>query len=218
MKNYIYVALFALFFTCVGLGWLNYKKDVIIENKSDQLKAATDTVTLYKTKDGKNGAYIRVLEGTKKEVLAITKMQDQRIYDLIKETKGLRNYTNHGVETRVDTTVRTDTVRLPSANKPLYAKTHIDNEYYTAEVELIGDSTKLIVVTFNEFDYLQHDKPAKGLFGFLKPDTYIIEAINLNPKTVTKNLRTIQIRPKERTGLKIGIGVAAGIAAVLLLK
>lgn len=218
MKNLTKIVLLALMAACILLIWYanHLKKQSSIQ--TEQLKAVTDVVTTYKTKDGKNAAYIRILEGDKKTVLELVKNQDIRIQQLIKETKGLKTYTNHVVVTKIDTTVITDTLRLPENGKPLYAKTYITNDHYSALVELKSDSTHIQLKTYNEFDYLIRDKPADGIFGFLRPPTYIVEAINLNPYTETKNLKTIQINPKGKTGLKIGIGIAAGVAVAILLK
>ena len=218
MKSFVYISLVALFFACVGLSWYTLDQHKTINNSKNQIKSITDTLTLYKTKDGKNGAYIRVLEGNKSEILAITEKQDKRIYDLIKETKGLRTLTTHDVVTRTDTTVRIDTLILPSDNKKLYLSKTINDEYYNAKITVDGDSLTLKHTSYNEFDYMLRDKPGTGLFKAFKPTTYIVEAINLNPNTITKNLRTIQIKTKSKNGLKIGTGIAIGIAAVLLIK
>ena len=218
MKSFVYISLVALFFACVGLSWYTLDQHKTINNSKNQIKSITDTLTLYKTKDGKNGAYIRVLEGNKSEILAITEKQDKRIFDLIKETKGLRTLTTHDVVTRTDTTVRIDTLILPSENKKLYLSKIINDEYYNAKITVDGDSLTLKHTSYNEFDYMLRDKPGTGLFKAFKPTTYIVEAINLNPNTITKNLRTIQIKTKSKNGLKIGTGIAIGIAAVLLIK
>ena len=218
MKSFVYISLVALFFACVGLSWYTLDQHKTINNSKNQIKSITDTLTLYKTKDGKNGAYIRVLEGSKSEILAITEKQDKRIFDLIKETKGLRTLTTHDVVTRTDTTVRIDTLILPSYNKKLYLSKTINDEYYNAKITVDGDSLTLKHTSYNEFDYMLRDKPGTGLFKAFKPTTYVVEAINLNPNTITKNLRTIQIKTKSKNGLKIGTGIAIGIAAVLLIK
>ena len=94
----------------------------------------------------------------------------------------------------------------------------INDEYYNAKITVDGDSLTLKHTSYNEFDYMLRDKPGTGLFKAFKPTTYIVEAINLNPNTITKNLRTIQIKTKSKNGLKIGTGIAIGIAAVLLIK
>ena len=215
MKNYALIALGLL----TGLfAYLAYSNKQEVKGKELQISALTDTLTRYKTKDGKNAAYTRVLEGTKKELLAITEKQDKHLNTLLKETKGLRTVTTHSTITRTDTVVKVDTLILPTDTQPLYIAKHITNEYYDAEVVIKGDSLSLTHTSYNEFDYLLQDKPAKGFFGFLKPTTYIVEAVNNNPYTITKNLRTIQIKTKSKNGLKIGTGIAIGIAAVLLIK
>ena len=213
MKNYLYIALFAL---CLTWGLISHFKQK--SYYTNQVSALTDTLTRYKTKDGKNAAYTRVLEGTKKELLAITEKQDKHLNSLLKETKGLRTLTTHSTITRTDTVVKVDTIRLPTDTQPLYLAKHITNEYYDADVVVTGDSLRLKHTSYNEFDYMLRDKPGTGLFKAFKPTTYIVEAINLNPNTITKNLRTIQIKTKSKNGLKIGTGIAIGIAAVLLIK
>lgn len=215
MKNYALIALVLL----TGLfAYLAYSNKEEVKVKELQISALTDTLTRYKTKDGKNAAHTRVLEGTKKELLAITEKQDKHLNELLKETKGVRTITTHSTITSTDTIVKVDTLRLPTDTQPLYIAKHITNEYYDADVVVTGDSLRLTHTSYNEFDYMLRDKPAKGIFGFLKPTTYIVEAVNNNPYTTTRALRTLQITPKSKTGLKISIGLAIGVGAVLLLK
>tara|TARA_R110000868_G_scaffold120421_4_gene319553 strand:- start:1881 stop:2540 length:660 start_codon:yes stop_codon:yes gene_type:complete len=190
------------------------------KNKSrieSQVASLSDTLRLYKNKDGKNSASIKVLEGTKSELLAITEKQDKHLNELLK-VKGLRTVTTHSVITKTDTIVKLDTIQLATPTTQLYISKSIDNEYYKANITIKGDSLTLKQTSYNQFDYLLRDVRPKGLFGFLKPTTYIVEAINLNPNTYTKDLRTLEIKPKTNTGLKISIGLAVGIAAVLLIK
>lgn len=212
MKNYLYIALFALCFTWGLISHFKQKSYY-----TNQVSALTDTLTRYKTKDGKNAAYTHVLEGTKKELLAITEKQDKHLNELLKKP-GVKTVTTHSTITRTDTVVKVDTLRLPTDTQPLYLAKHITNKYYDADVVVTGDSLRLTHTSYNEFDYMLRDKPAGGFFGFLKPTTYIVEAVNNNPYTTTRALRTLQITPKSKTGLKIGIGLAVGVGAVLLLR
>lgn len=220
MNNYkrnFYFALFVGFMACGALAYYAYTRANRVTQRELQILALTDTLTRYKTKDGKNAAYTRVLEGTKKELLAITEKQDKHLNELLK-TKGLRTVTTHSTITRTDTVVKVDTLRLPTDTQQLYIAKHITNEYYDADVVVTGDSLRLTHTSYNEFDYMLQDKPAKGIFGFLKPTTYIVEAVNNNPYTTTRALRTLQITPKSKTGLKISIGLVIGVGAVLLLR
>lgn len=219
MTNYkknFYFALAIGIMACAALSFYAYKKSRALATRDLQILAITDTLTLYKTKDGKNAAYTRVLEGTKKELLAITEKQNKRVYELLK-TKGLRSLTTHSVTTKTDTTVIIDTLRLATNSSPLYLSKNIINKYYDAEITVKGDSVTLKHTSYNDFDYILQNKPASGIFGFLKPTSYVVQAINLNPNTQTRELRTLEIKPKSKVGVKL-TAVAVIIAGVLLVR
>lgn len=220
MKNFkrnFYILLFISFLACLALGWYAYDQRSVSSSKSLQIAALNDTVTIYKTKDGKNGAYIKILQGTKKEVEDILRNKNPRLANVVKSTPGIKSVTNLKVLTTTDTVVKIDTLYLPGIefNKKLFLQKTIRDKYYIAKVVVEDDSLSLKVNTFNDFDFMSRDKSN----GFLKRKSYIIDVINLNPNTTTLGLQSYEITPKPKTGLKVTIGLVLGIAAgVLILK
>jgi len=217
MKNYkrnFFLLLLISFFACLSLGWYAYNEAHKSNILQDQVAALTDTVTIYKTKDGKNGAYIRVIMGDKKQVMDILEKRDAKIAELAKKTPGIKIITDVKTETRIDTVVRIDTIRLATATTPLLIKKQIDNPWYTANIEIKSDSLNFKLRNRDEFYIMHRDKPT----GFLKPKTYIIDVINKNPNSFNTGLSAYEFTPKSKNGLKISIAIAAGIGAYLILK
>lgn len=180
-----------------------------------QLTAVTDTVTLYKTKAGKNAATISILQGTRKQLLAVAKVKNKEIYNLIQQTKGLRSVTVLKTETRIDTIAKVDTMFVRVGEKTntvdsILITKQINNPYYNANIRVVNDSLSLGLKVKNDFD-ITHKDVSNGLF---KGTTYKIDVVNRNPYTFTSGLSTYEIKPKVKVLPKIlliAVGVAGGI-------
>ena len=70
-----YFALIILCFGSISFAWYVFNQRGSVESHKEQNAALIDTVTIYKTRDGKNGAYIRVVEGTKRDLEGILKLR-----------------------------------------------------------------------------------------------------------------------------------------------
>ena len=105
-------------------------------------------------------------------------------------------------------------IRLPTAAEPLHIKKQINNAWYTADIEINADSLDFKLRNRDEFNMMHRDKPN----GFLKPKTYIVDVINQNLYSFNTGLSSYEFTPKQKKGLKIVLGIAAGIGTYLLLK
>lgn len=196
----------------ISLGYLYYNKYTEVIYKDSQIIALTDTVTLYRTKAGLNGAVKTVFVGTKDQVLGATKQTNTEAYNVIKNTKNIQSYTQLKTVTKIDTVVKVDTVFIVHGVR--HVNTTISNPYYSADVEVVNDSLKLGLKVINDFDIVTKYKSN----GFLKGKTLVVDVVNKNPYTINSGLTSFQIQPKKRTGLKISIGLGVAVGAYLLLK
>ena len=190
------------------------------ENKlnQDQLKAVTDTMTVYKTKDGKNAAQISILKGEKKDLILIAEKRDSELAKLIKETKNLKSVTKFSTKTIMDTVSKVDTMYVQvgdsSKKDSIYITKKIKNPYYTADIKIINDSLHLGLSTVDTISVVSREKSN----GFLKRKTLVIDVIVENPYSSITGLNSFEVTaPKKRLIPKI-IAVAAIVGGVLLLK
>ena len=198
-----------------------YHKITLDEN---QIAALTDTVTVYKTKDGKNAAYIKIFKGTKAEALAATKSKDPVSYNIIKNTPGIHSLTNLSTETRIDTTSKVDTSQVLVDNKPVDPKNtsilitkEIIDPWYDAKVKVQNDSITLGLKIRNEFKIVAKDQNT-GLKKLFKGSSVIIDVKNENPNTYTTGLSSYEFTPKTISPVKAGvIGAVIGAAVILIL-
>ncbi len=202
-----------------------YRQYHKIELNQTQIEALTDTVTVYKTKAGKNGAYRKILTGTKDELLTALKTVDPTSYNLIKRTPSIHYLTTSTTETRIDTVTKVDTIRVLDANnKPvshdsLYITKSIKNKYYDADIKLVNDSISLGLLVRNKSTISAIDTNLnKGFFKFLKPKSYIVKVENDNPYTYNTGLTTYEIKQKSKAVPAILIIAGATAAALLLHK
>jgi hypothetical protein len=79
---------------------------------------------------------------------------------------------------------------------------------------LVDDSLRLGVNKKNDFDVITRYKSN----GCLRAKTLVVDVVNKNPYTVTTGLSSFEILPKNKTGLKISLGLAVGVGAYLLLR
>lgn len=220
MQRLILIASFVLLIIVMLLGYFLHQLDQKNRSQSSQIRALTDTLTTYKTKDGKNAAYISVLEGTRDELLEVTKKKDKEVYDLLKKVKNLEQVIKFSATTAIDTVVLVDTVIVKDSSgaviKPsqLYALKTISNPHYWARIELKNDSLDHSLKVYN--DFLLHTRYESN--GWFKPKTLIVDIANNNPYTETTGLSSYKITPPKRNNTwKIIIGTAVGFAGGVLL-
>lgn len=220
MTNYrknFYLLLLIAFLACLSLCYYAYNQNQEISQLVQQRSALTDTLTLYKTKDGKKGAYIPIFKGSKSDVLDVLKQTDPALHEVAKTTSGIKTVTKIKTIFKTDTVVKVDTLFIPNENEPskkLYAAKTIENKYYTAKVILDGDSLSLGLQNTLDLNIVTKDKSN----GFFKPKTYVIDVVHDNPYVDVIGLKSYEITPKSKTGFKVTIGVAVGVGAFLLLK
>ncbi|QEC78779.1 hypothetical protein [Mucilaginibacter ginsenosidivorax] len=218
-KRNFYFLLIISFFACLALGWYSYHQYQIIETRTKQLAAITDTVRLYRTKTGGSGAGRTIFVGSKEDALEVLKTSDSKAYQAVKNTSGLRNYTDMKTVTRIDTVVKADTVYMikDSTGKLSYSLVKDIQEpkkWYTAKVEVKNDSVGLKLSMHDRYQIISHDK-SNGLF---KPKSYVISVENENPYVTITDVKSFEIQPKNKhTAIKIGGVVAISAAAFLLL-
>jgi hypothetical protein len=198
----------------------------IIEYRNKQsilndIKTYQDSMITYKTKDGKNAAEIRVLQGSRDELLEVVKSKDKEVYNLIKENKNLKSITSVKTETRIDTTTIVDSFFVQKADSSLnikdsvYIVKNISNEHYDANVRIINDSIKLGFIVYNRF----HVIPKEKSNGFLKPKSLIVEVINDNPYTITTGMSSFEIKKQPKFVVpKIVAAVAVVVGTIILIK
>lgn len=195
----------------------SYKQYIEKSDIQSQLEAVNDTMIVYKTKEGKNAAEIKVLKGTKSQLLEIVKIKDKEVYNLIKSTKNVRTITKLNTETRIDTVTKVDTLIVKSGDSltkdSVYITKNIKNDYYTADIKVVNDSLSLGLKVKNDFKIIGKEK-SNGLF---KRNTLVIDVINENPYTYSTELTSYEITPKKKVLPKILL-IAGSIAAILILK
>lgn len=213
------------------------KKLVEINEQKLQISAITDTVHQYKTKDNKNGAYIKTILGSRNDLLSIAKQKDSTIYKLLKSNKNITDATSLTTKTNIDTTSKTDhsfvsiKEKVNDTNKitgivttkieekiikpdSINIQKHIDNPWYTADIGIINDSTKLKLSVINKFS-ITHEYKSNG---FLKPKSLIVNVVDDNPYTKTTGLSSYQLAaPKSKFVPGIITGAAIVIGTLLLI-
>lgn len=118
-------------------------------------------------------------------------------------------------KTYVESVQQTDssTVSAIGDHFPVYWSVLSDkNQWYRAEIRAGRDSTKLKLLTRNEYAVIIGSEPRyAGIGGFFTSPRYFAEVINSNPYTETTSLRAYQLKmPKIKrfgVGPYIGFGI-----------
>ena len=200
----------------LSYAYKQYNEKTVI---ADQLAAVTDTVTLYKTKEGKNAAIISVLKGSKKELLAIAKYKDKEIYELVKKTKNIKSVTSLKTETRIDTISKVDTMYVhvgETSNEvdSILITKEINNPFYQANIRIINDSIAVGLKVKNDFNVVIKEVSN----GFFKGNTLKVDVVNNNPYTYTTGLSSYEFTPKKKVLPKILIVAGSIVTGIILLK
>lgn len=205
----------------ISLAYYGYQRVIEIRYKTQQIAALTDTVTLYKT-NAASGAKRRIFTGSRSEVLRVLKATDKKAYDVVNKARDVHSYSQFSTSVKIDTTVKADNIAIvkDSTGKPSVRLNQIITEpknNYQAEVSVQGDSVGLKLALKDKYHILSNEKSN----GFFKPKSYVISVENENPYVTLENVKSFEIKPKNKlkTGIKVGaVSIGLGVAAYFILK
>lgn len=166
-----------------------------------------DSVQYFRNKAGQEVAQRKLLELTSFKQLQDIQTQDATINRL----KGLLTKRSHGgtvvdVVTRIDTLVKTDTVFYDRSGNPVY-KPELVNKWVQIYVTAAKDSSRFQVKMLNELNIAYKDTSD----GFLRPKKTVVQVIQLNPYSSTKNVASAVIKPKKRSKFVLGLAFLGGL-------
>ncbi|WP_428329057.1 hypothetical protein [Mucilaginibacter sp.] len=201
------------------LGYIVFKQSQTISNGNNQIAALIDTARLYRTKSGGSGVEKKVFTATQSDVLAVLKGSDKTAFNYVKNTSGIRSYSDFSTLAKVDTIVKADTVYLmkDSTGKINYFLSKDIKEpknWYNATINIKGDSVGLKLQMKDEYHVITSEKSN----GFLKGKSLVINIENENPYVVITGAKSFVIQPENKhIGLKVGGVAVIGLGAFLLL-
>lgn len=195
------------------LAFLLFKSCEQNKGLHDLQTALDDTITQYRNKHGQQVITISVLQGEREQDFLNLKSKDSTINKLqkvVKTYKGkLQSATVASTETtdsgKTVTIVKHDTVYIDGVTelKPVYS-TSWSERWSEGSIEAHFDSIYRSIKTKNEFTFTHVVK--RNLF---KKDVLKVEMTNLNPNTVTTELRSYSVKmPKKR--FYVGLGCTYG--------
>ena len=179
----------------------------------DLQTALNDTISQYRNKQGQRVTLISVLQTEREKDFLNIRSKDSTINKLqkaVKDYKGkLQSATVASIETAengsTQTIIKHDTVFIDGVPevKPVYA-TSWKERWSEGSIEAHHDSIYREIKIKNEFTFTHGTK--RNLF---KKDVLKVEMTNLNPNTVTTELRSYSVKvPKKR--FNVGLGVSYG--------
>lgn len=177
------------------------------------MEAASDTLNQFRTKNGELITSIKEFSTASEKDFLNLKTQDSTIKWLqreVKQYKGKLQAATVASTTTTDkgttvTITKTDTVLIEGKPqvKPVY-ETAWNDQWSAGVIEAHWDSIHRNIKTKNEFTFT-HGYKRK----WFKKDVLTVEMKNLNPNTVTTELRSYSVAvPKKR--FSIGLGAAYG--------
>lgn len=219
LKNKLLTAYVIL--SVIGLFGLGFELRNAFQNNravKQEKDALQDTLHLFKTKDGKNAAFIQTIIADRKELVNVARTKDSIIGKLLKEKKVV-DVTHVKTMIRIDTVARTDTERVYVQGvvvKPdsLFISKQIHNRWYDADVKLHNDSLSLAVNAYDDLVFSHKYQPT----GLFKPDKLIVSVINENPISKTTGLASYEVAaPKPKPGVPFALGAIAATLVLFLL-
>lgn len=200
-----------------------YLKSCENNNITTNLYEATqDTLTTTRNKYGQQENKIGILEATNENQFLNIKTNDSTIIHLqnqVKKYKGkLQSATFTSTETLdTGTTIvvitSADTIIGKDSLVYIYPKYETEWDEKWSKGEIIARRSGIFrkILTKNEYEFTQGlEKRTKGIKGIFKKREPVVTMTNLNPNTVTKELRTFTVKtPKKRFsfGLQGGYGM-----------
>lgn len=204
-KNFIITGLVIII---LGLIYLNRITNNKIATKDNALIAANDTVHLFKTKLGNQGAYISTIVADKNDLISILNLKDKTgeqykdIIDSLKKNKSLQSavIVNTNTETKYIHSI--DTVY-----KRLTLNDTISTKWYDAGIHIKDSQLTLNLNQRDELNLISSLKDNKGWFTGSTLTTY---AVSKNPDTKVTGITSISTvvnKRKARLGIFLGPGL-----------
>lgn len=197
-------------------------------NESDINAALNDTLTIIINKDGTQTTKTSIITATSKRDLLRLETRNKeikRLQRLLGETKRLISATvfSNSTAARITSTStisHRDTIYLENGIEiyPTYW-TLFKDEWQDFNVTANQDTFLIDYKVFNRYEITQaYEKRKKGLFRKRVP---VITIHNLNPHTLTLELKSFAIKPKPRkysigVGAYYGISIPTGVPALII--
>lgn len=206
---------------CILIGIVSYHFFRKIEQKNystEIIDGLNDELQTYKDSDSLNMAKIKIIETEDDKFFISLKTKDSTINKLQKLVDKYKNLLNNGSATILSTetsmslgakTIIRDTVRdtikkyfYPTYESELNGGKWVKGRFYADK-----DTVLFNIRFLNEYEIIQREDKQ----GWFKPSIPIIEVKNLNPYSVTKELKTYKVKvPNKRFGIgpNVGIGIS----------
>lgn len=206
-------------------GWELQKALRKNKQQENNIAALTDTVRETRNSLGQAVSTITQFQTTTTKSFLALQSADSTIKQLQADVKANKNrlgksgsVTDFSTQTKVDTTVKTDTVVMPkdSTSKgkewPIYISDFNLSNWITGTIKSSHDSTSLKELITNKYTVVLGDETAKkGLFHVFDKKTPFAEVTNLNPYSITPTLRSYQVSsmPPKTWGMGPFLGYGA---------
>lgn len=215
MKPYIQnLLIIALVILCFIIG-CNYSVNNRIEDHNQALiNALTDSIKTYQRKDSAWVSERKAIVATAATLKTLVNSKDKLIADLAKQvSKNTPVLIGHQTTTQI-TSSGAPTIDTTKNDSPPTYRYAFQNQWQYGSVEAGPKLVQLNITSINDFRYSIEWKKA----GLFKPREAQIQVINLNPTTVTKDVRALVVQApkatvKEKTiigSVLIGIGIVIG--------
>jgi hypothetical protein len=176
-----------------------------------------DSLKKTKNKLGQEESKVRTLVGNNEKTLLQMESKDSTIIQLqasVEDYKGkLTSATSISnttiIEGSTQTVVKYDTIN--NVEYPIYESVW-DEKWLIGKITATKDSVYRNISFFNKFNVVIGEERQK-LFGKRE---FNVTVTNLNPNTITNDLRTFQVEAKKKPyviSLGVGYGIGAGFAA-----
>jgi predicted RNase H-like nuclease (RuvC/YqgF family) len=186
----------------------NFKEEINL------LKAAGDTLTKTKNKDGTETAKIALLQASNTKMFLKLQTQDEEIRNLQSEVKKNKKKISSGgsVTTFSTTTDYTNIAKTDSTKKDIagcdsiFYYSNKDSTWVKYSIESRKDSTTLHLKVKNAYTVVL----GREKIGFLKWKT-IAEVTNYNIFTSTKSLRAFEVKDTRNNRISLGLQSGGGL-------
>ncbi len=210
IKNYIIPILAGI----IGvLLYFNFTSSTKLNQLSTLLKESKDTLHIFKTKLGNQGAYISTLEGNKNDLINILSIKDKndlfnkQIIDSLKTSKDIQTITgvkiiNHTVYEKV----------LDSTKQSIDFEDSVKTKWYDANIKIKNSKLSLGLDTRDELLLTTKLKDNKGLWTGKTLTSYVVSN---NPNTDITGVTSVSTKieqPRIKIRPAIGVGVNSDLS------
>lgn len=220
-KVALYLSILAVILLLGVLFWqyqVNYNKN---KENAKLIESLSDTVKVWKDKDGKNHAKIMTLQTSRAKDFLKLKSKDStilKLQDLVKQNK--KKLSDGSSVTIIEGETKYDTIyETKEQIKYLIGDANImdtiSNKWITSIFGFNKDTTIFNLKVRNDLSLIIGEESQ----GWFKPKKPFAEVIDNNPYSETKNLKTYQVkdtRPKFNLKSAIYGGSFVGILLLLL--